>query len=356
MSALEQFGIASDELSTQLSKEPPKLVKGRVAHIDADFTAYIVACDTVAETRGERPMRDLGVKRAQVKDIAEMIARQCGAETYVLHITPSASDKGGRADQAVQQEYQANRADKEAPVDLHAIRGYMAEDLPCCVHMDQEADDGLAQANWNADDRNLSIIASKDKDLRMVPGLHLDMNTYEIVDVPHGDYGYLEIDDTKSSKKVVGYGPAFFFAQCIMGDTADWIKGLPALPARHAMKINPTKGFLKDKEKYIASKAKGGTIERLALERVMSHLAAPKACGQVRAYEILKDVTNVKDAFVLVRSLFENLHKEHGYAFEHWKTTLPVTPAQALLGDMQLLWMRRNKNKNDVMSWLKENM
>lgn len=353
---LSTFGINTGDLQNQLGKTPPKIVPGRIAHIDADFTAYIVACDTVAEINGEKPLRDMGTKRAQVVDIAESIARAAGAEKYILHVTPSASTKGGRAEQAVQQEYQASRADKEPPQDLHAIRGYMAENLPCMVHLDQEADDGLAQANYNAEDSNLSVICSKDKDLRMVPGLHLDMDTFELVDVPFNEYGYIELDASKTQKKVVGYGPAFFFAQCIMGDTADWIKGLPALPARHAMKIKPTQAFLKDKEKFIKTKTQGGTLHDLAKSRVLSHFAKPKQCGAVKTYEVLEHVTSVREAFMLTRGLFEALMNEHDYQFVHWRTGEAVTPAKALLGDMQLLWMRRNKNQNDVMDWLKENM
>lgn len=357
MSVLDKFGVGADDLLSQLGKEPPKLVNGRVCHIDADFTAYIVACDTVAELRGEKPMRDMGTKRAQVKDFAEMIARQAGAEKYVLHITPSASTKGGRADQVVQQEYQASRADKEAPRDLAAIRGYMGENLPCVVHMDQEADDGLAQANYNAEDRNLSVIASKDKDLRMVPGLHLNMDKYELVEVPHGDFGYLEVDDTKSTKKVVGYGPAFFFAQCIMGDQADWIKGLPFIPARQAMKMKPTQAFIKDRDKYLAVKGSGTPEEEAAKEKVLNYFRIPpRPCGQMAAYNCLKDIDNVKDAFHLVKTMFENLEKEHGHAYYHWRTTEQVTPGKAMVGDMQALWMRRNKNPNDVLNWLRENM
>lgn len=357
MGVLDQFGVGSEDISTQLSKELPPVVQGRVCHIDADFTAYIVACDTVAEVRGEKPMRDMGVKRAQVKDFAEMIARKAGADSYLLHITPSASTKGGRGDQAVQQEYQANRAGAEAPKDLHAIRGYMAENLPCVVHLDQEADDGLAQANYGAVDPKLSIIASKDKDLRMVPGLHLNMDAYDIVDIPHGYFGHLEIDDTKSTKKVVGYGPKFFFAQCIMGDQADWIKGLPLMPARHAMKIKPTQAFIKDRDKYLALKAAGDPAANAAADKIRKYFAVPpRPCGQMGAYQSLEGVTNVKDAFVLVKSLFENLKKEHDYEYYHWRTTEVVSPTAALLGDMQCLWMRRNKNPNDVMAWLKENV
>jgi hypothetical protein len=335
--------------------ESKKIVPGRVAHIDADFMAYIIAADTVAEQRGEKPMRDIGYKYGQVHDFAEYIRGQAGAERYVLHITPQGSNKGNRAAQAVQQEYQANRQGKEPPADLHRVRDYIAGMVGrVAVHLDQEADDGLAQANYN--DPSNAILCSRDKDLRMVPGLHLDMDTAEIIDVPFRDFGKLVIDDSKSSKKVVGYGPAFFFAQCVMGDAADNIKGLPLAPARAVMKVKPTATFTKDLERYQAAVAKGQTHNiDFAKDRLQSHLVTAKQCGPALTYELLKDITNVYDAFQYVLSLYEGLAAEHGYQFVHWRTGEPVTPKQVLLGEMQLLWMRRNKNPLDVIEFIKEN-
>ena len=300
-------------------------------------------------------MRDIGFKRGQVHDFAEYIAGQAGAERYVLHITPNGSTKGGRHAQAVQQDYQANRAGRDVPADLHTIRDYIASlGSKAAIHLDQEADDGLAQANYN-DPKN-SVLCSRDKDLRMVPGLHLDMDTAEIIDVPFGEFGKLSIDDSKSSKKVVGYGPAFFFAQCVMGDAADNIKGLPLAPARAVMKVKPTATFTKDLERYQAAVAKGQTHNiDFAKDRLQSHLVTAKQCGPVLTYELLKDITSVYDAFQYVLSLYEGLAAEHGYQFVHWRTGDPVTPKQVLLGEMQLLWMRRNKNPLDVVEFIKEN-
>jgi hypothetical protein len=42
--------------------------------------------------------------------------------------------------------------------------------------------------------------------------------------------------------------------------------------------------------------------------------------------------------------------------FQHWRTAETVTATQALLSDMLLLWMRRNKNPRDVVDWIKEVM
>lgn len=353
MNLLDEIaGMGPDELADHTAGK--KRVAGRVAHIDADFMAYIIAADTVAEQRGERPMRDIGFKRGQVHDFAEYIAGQAGAERYVLHITPAGSTKGGRPSQAVQQEYQANRQGRDAPEDLHTIRDYIASlGERAAVHMDQEADDGLAQANYN-DPKN-AVLCSRDKDLRMVPGLHLDMDVGEIVEVPFDAYGKLAIDDSKSSKKVVGYGPAFFFAQCLMGDTADNIKGLPLVPARAALKAKPSATFEKDVAAYKAATAKGHeTNAKFAMDRVQSHLVKAKSCGPVMTYDLLRNIDNVYDAFQFVKQLYTDLAEQHEYTYVHWKTGEPVTPMQALLGEMQLLWMRRNKNPMDVIDFIKE--
>jgi hypothetical protein len=351
MNILDSFGVDVSTLVDQQGKHDPTVVQGRVAHIDADFMAYIIAADTRAELEGDKPMRTLQYKYGQITDFAEYIKRKAGASDYVLHVTPSGTTKGGRPAQAVQKEYQANRAGTEPPEHLVVLRQYMVTECKAVGHMDQEADDGMCQAN-HADPKN-SIICSADKDLRMVPGLHLDMDTGEIVDVPFNNYGSIWIDASKSAKKLVGYGPAFFFAQCLMGDTADNIKGLPSVPARAAMKAKPTQTFLKDVERYKA--AKTDITKALALDRVNSHLVLPKQCGAVTAHNLLKDITTVRDAFHFVRKLFTDLAEQHEHKYEHWQTTKEVTPTAALFGDMQLLWMRRNKNPNDVLMFLKDN-
>lgn len=359
MNVLEQFGLTGAVLDSQLGKMDPAVVPGRVAHIDADFMAYIIACDTVAEMNGEKPMRDLTYKCGQVKEFAEFIQRKAGAASYVLHVTPAGSTKGGRHAQAVQQEYQATRAGREPPEHLAAVRNYIITDCVSIGHKDQEADDGLAQALYN--DPTHAVMCSRDKDLRMVPGLHFDMDLAEFVEVPAGSYGSLWIDESKSAKKLVGYGPAFFFAQCLMGDTADNIKGLPALSNRAYYAAQPTQAYTKliDALEILPAvdASEAMTAHRAKYtEKLEVMLNGTKLCGAMTTYAILKDVQNVRDAFMLVRSLFNELADRHQYPFVHWQTQQPVTANQALVGDMRLLWMRRNKNPDDVLAWLKENV
>lgn len=346
--ALAQFGEV--DLGKAHGSAIRNRVAGRTVHIDGDFIAYQIAADTRDEKDGIRPMRDLKYKITQIEDIATSIMERAGGSKYVLHVTPSGSTKGGRAAQAVQKEYQANRGDRVKPEHLDAIRAAIADQSlwpkhgSGIAHLHQEADDGLAQANIA--DLDNSILVSRDKDLRMVPGWHMDEETGEMVFINPTDFGTIALDDSKSSKKVVGYGPAFFWAQCLMGDTADNIQGLPAVS-----------GYCLDKRKDVAAWEKRAKeyaeADDLGRKRTSALWLKTKACGAVMAYNLLKDVDNNRDAFHVVKELFQNLEKYGMFTFRHWKTTAEVSPTQALFGDMQCLWMRHTDNQNDVVRWLK---
>jgi len=98
--ALAQFGVTGASLSPQAKVGRPR-VATKIAHIDGDFISYQIAADTKDETEGRRPLRTLEYKMAQIQDIAMEIMERAGAGKFVLHITPSGSTKGGRADQVV---------------------------------------------------------------------------------------------------------------------------------------------------------------------------------------------------------------------------------------------------------------
>lgn len=348
MNILDQFGVNPDALKDQVAGV--KIVPNRVAHIDADFLAYIVAADTVAE-RDSGNLRTVQHKCTQMHEFAETVSKAAGASSYVLHITPPGSTKGGRYDQAVQQAYQGSRSDREVPEHLPLIRKYIELKMNSIASYDMEADDAMAMAMY-ADPVN-NIVCSRDKDLRMVHGWHLDMDDNTQVFVEPGQYGSISIDESKSSKKVVGYGPAFFFAQCLMGDAADTIKGLPAIPGPILARTNPSAAFTKQLHKVLGYQPRGEKVPEIEIERLNAAMGKTKPCGAVGAFNLLKDVTNAKDAFALVKECFQKLGDFHQYDFVHWRTGERVTPTQALLGDMLCLWIRRTNNPNDVLMWLK---
>ncbi len=288
----------------------PKTVPGRVVHIDADFLAYMTAYDDNKSIPDMQHNCDV---------LIEKLRLMSGSEKTVLHLTPKGSDKGGRFDIAMLKEYQGNRKDKPKPKLLHVIREWMHKERGAILHAECEADDGMSIAQYEAiarGDRNLSIIATKDKDLTMVPGLLLDWDTGEITDT-ESDYGYLTLDGSKAAKKIRGRGWKYFWAQMLTGDTADNISGLPMCCT---MKYLP----------------KG----------------KPKLCGSVMAYEILNDALTNQEAFERVRELYKDCGEHTPYT--NYRTGEQITFGQALVSEAQLLWMRRKLDINDVVHWLKE--
>jgi hypothetical protein len=225
------------------------------------------------------------------------------------------------------------------------------------VHLDQEADDGMAQANYVAmrhGQPSMSIIVSKDKDLRMVPGLHWDFDTETVVCV--GDpFGTIWIDDTKSSKTLKGWGTKFFWAQCLMGDTADNIQGLPCVSQQVLRQYHMASATYE----RLVSKAEDATGTPQHAQRLAAMIAEgrkTKKVGALFAFKALENIPNDKRCYNLVRGLFHQM--DGGFdgemTFIDYRTQEPTTATRALFGDMLLLWMRRNKNPQDVLAWLRE--
>ena len=287
----------------------PTMVPGRIVHIDADFLAYQCSAQGEGDQKTFEDMKHNA-------DVAIETFKQLSAAEFVhLHLTPFSSNKGGRREQALQKEYQANRKDRERPKYLHVMREYMAQRYHGKMHEDCEADDGMSSSQYAALARgegHLSIICSKDKDLDMVPGLHLHWDRGAIIETD-GNFGTIWIDNTKSTKKLKGLGQKFFWAQMLMGDTADNIQGIP-------------KVLVKGK---------------------------PKACGPVLTFELLEDCKTNAEAFKVVRTLYQTYG--HAIGFKDYRTGAPVAWSDVFLSEARLLWMRRNKGNADcVVEWLKE--
>jgi hypothetical protein len=289
----------------------PEPVQGRVVHVDADFLAYQCSAEK-ADGSNQKSFDEMKHNAGIAANTFKLLA---GATKLHLHLTPAESDKGGRYDLAIQKEYQGNRKDRIRPRYLHLMRDWLASAYPSTNHLTCEADDGMSSNQYDALQRghdNLSVIASKDKDLLMVPGLHMDWDTAEI-DRPVDDFGTIWIDDSKSAKKIKGLGHKFFWSQMLTGDTADNIQGIP--------------------KAYVDGKL--------------------KACGAVLAESLLRDCTSNKDAFEFVKGLYEKYGQDIG--FKHWKTGEVVTWQRVFVSEAQLLWMRRVREDHlDVVKWLKE--
>jgi hypothetical protein len=110
------------------------------------------------------------------------------------------------------------------PLHYYNLRAYALNSYDCKVLVGMEADDGLAM---DQDVEGLTtIICSRDKDLRQVPGMFY---SWECGLQPA--FGPTQIDvigtlDLPRPNKLVGTGLKFFYAQMIMGDSVDTIPGL----------------------------------------------------------------------------------------------------------------------------------
>jgi hypothetical protein len=272
----------------------------------------------------------------------------CGAYRSVPFVT--AGDKGGRSAIAVVKEYQGQRSknrDPELVNRVRALRHLLAErDSRCVVGRTQEADDCICQWQYarirgKLGGRDLrpgetTITDSTDKDLRMFPGLHIDPYTHELVEVR--GFGGCWLDESTSTKKILGWGTSFFWHQLLVGDGADNIPGLPLLSGELANRYKPTAAITK----AMGRLASGGTDKQLqAAQRTISE-RTPIKVGPVLVSTILAGVDNDYEALRRVRECYYSYYGEGQFEFERWDgTTLRRTAGHMLLEQARLLWMRR---------------
>lgn len=186
-------------------------VPGRRVHIDGDMLAY--QCGGNDDT-------DVATSRRILKSKIDLFKDAAGAEGVLLHMTASGSTKGHRALIAYTKPYQGQRKGHR-PKNWQYLRDYMAEGLagPIKQWFDREADDGFGFISMNCP---LDVIATRDKDMRMLPGWHLNWDTYELVKVEPDQFAL------EAGGKL--YGHKWFWTQMLWGDAADNIPGLPKHP------------------------------------------------------------------------------------------------------------------------------
>lgn len=120
------------------------------------------------------------------------------------------------------------------PFHYKNVTAYLLGTYDCLVSDGLEADDLMAIEQTKCG--NTSIICSRDKDLRMVPGWHFG---WECGKQP--SFGP-ELVDNKGWLKEVngdvkGVGLKFFFYQMLVGDTVDNIPGCPKVGPVKALKL-----------------------------------------------------------------------------------------------------------------------
>lgn len=134
---------------------------------------------------------------------------------------------------AKQKEYKATRKN-EKPFHYHNLREYMLANYTCIISEGMEADDMICVELTRNGDKLDVICCSRDKDLRMVAGMHFG---WECGKQPQfgpkrvDKIGSLTLKETKGKDDKVTYtikgvGLKFFYSQLITGDSVDNIPGL----------------------------------------------------------------------------------------------------------------------------------
>lgn len=203
-----------------------EVVPGRVVLIDGDYLAYFAS--------GGDNMR-VDISRRVAVDRMHAVRELSGAERVELHLSARASTKGERFLIATTQPYQGQRKAGRRPKNWEAVREFLENADESLLRarrvswMDREADDGFAAAALTA--RNPAEVVvhhTADKDMRMLPGLHLAWTDYARTEVPKGAYEVIGPHDGKV------YGTKWFWMQMLTGDTADFIPGLAGVGEKRA--------------------------------------------------------------------------------------------------------------------------
>ena len=270
--------------SPQASGSVPILPSRRLL-VDGDGLAYYCAGndDTTA-----------GEARAKLIAKIEAARRLIGAGDVAVLVTLSGSHKGHRYAIARRKPYQGQRSNSRRPKNWQYLRDLLCQDAiggyPILSTGTAEADDLFGKLVYaNPDD---TVIYTQDKDMRMLPGMHLDWVTHRAYTVGYTRHwsGTILTDSPVYGDKQ--YGPRWFWLQMLHGDQADNIPGLPKA------KIN----------------------------------GALKPVGEVTAGKLLADAEG-DDLRIRVATAYESFYGEH------WLTEL--------IEQACLLWMRRVPDKWD---------
>lgn len=201
------------------------VVPNRILLVDGDGLAYYCAGNDDT---------DAGEARQRLVDKVKNASRLVGAERVMVLITGEGSNKGHRYAVARVKPYQGQRAGSRRPKNWGALREFLTgTTLPFeqDITLEAEADDLFGWYAYNQPDN--VVIYTQDKDMRMLPGMHLDWVSHAMHRVAYTKttcierelmYNLVVTDSVFNDKQ---YGPKWFWLQMLHGDTADNIPGLP---------------------------------------------------------------------------------------------------------------------------------
>lgn len=221
---LKKFNISVDAISEGGIILPPSS-EGRVLLLDGDPLCY-AAVNGVAKL-------DTAIRRFEQNILETMYLTK--STSVRMHLTPRGSKKNGRALLNTAKPYQGNRVGVQKSPLLEPLRTGAKNHLKhnslitVLPQWDIEADDGLMIDSYSIPN---AVLCSIDKDLNLTPYEDYSITDGEFRKLPKGNtFGYLKrlewhTPSGNARSKTSGKGTKFFFAQLLMGDTADNIKGI----------------------------------------------------------------------------------------------------------------------------------
>jgi hypothetical protein len=218
-------GIDLSSLAPQL--EAPAGGAGKTLLLDADFIVY-----QSAATVKTLPT---AIRRFYTLVMTEMFLTGC--TSCRAYITPTGSAKCNRYFYPTVLKYQDQRHNRvelplRQPLKTHLIQNqveYADKGIEVMCSDWFEADDLLIQDSYALGDSGL--LSSPDKDLRLTPYPWWDAKIGRAEGTLEKPYGYLYWDPDEASP-LKGRGTAFFWAQMLMGDQADNVKGITKLDGK----------------------------------------------------------------------------------------------------------------------------
>jgi hypothetical protein len=217
--------IAAAANASPMAAGSVPLIPKRTLLVDGDGLAYYCAGNDDT---------DAGEARQRLIDKVRGAARIVGAERIIILLTASGSHKGHRYAVARVKPYQGQRANSRRPKNWQVLRDYLhSGSTPFEVEatVTAEADDLFGWWAYNYPDD--VVIYTQDKDMRMLPGMHLDWVSHRVHTVEYTKallverelmYNVVPKDSVFNDKQ---YGHKWFWLQMLHGDTADNIPGLP---------------------------------------------------------------------------------------------------------------------------------
>jgi hypothetical protein len=170
--------------------------------------------------KGDRVLEPIENALSNVKSMVDnaLKALACTEEDMTMYISGSDNYRMGIA---TIKPYKGNRDASHKPAHGPAIREYMINKYGALVSDNEEADDHVGYSHYAMylRDPDSSCIATVDKDLDMIPGMH-----YNFVK----DESYY-MDDHAAIR--------WFYLQLLMGDSTDNIPGLPRVGPKTAEKM-----------------------------------------------------------------------------------------------------------------------